>query len=885
MNRIRRQTGSLGPLGMACAALLALAAPCLGQVRVEVEAVAGRPLGLGRVTIQADRRARPRLSWQVGLSDRQRRVLHVAQEPPADGALRGTVRELVPPRRRTVYFLFRGDEPLELNIEAGGQYQQRAAPRHDPRAWARLRDAWWEQYRESLRGAGGGDYPPLVEHYLTHVLARKLGIPLAAPRDAPSAWSGLRSQLDLLAGTERYRLEIHRRLLSGTPAGDAERLPLPAEEPAPAVEAESDAPVDVEPIALHVPAECFYLRCGSFENFSWLRARLDEWGGGARNLVAQRAIDYDLSQKLERQIALKETALSKLLGPAVIADVAIVGLDPFVREGAAVGLLFQARNNLALSANFLQQRQEALRATPGAAEQKLKIAGRDVSLIATADNRLRSFYAVDGDFHLVATSSHLVERFFAAGKGERTLGRTVGFRSLRRAMPTSRGDALFACLSTEFFANLTSARYQIEMRRRAESAAEMELLELARLLAAAEGYAGREVAALVEGGYLPAGFGGRGDGSALVDSGGAVRDSRRGPRGSMVPVPDVAMRDATAAELDEVEQLQRLVAQWGPPVPLVLGIGRREGPRPELERLVVDAQLAPLAREQFQLFAGLLGPAVDQRLVPLGKDVVAFQASLQGAAAGGAEAYQLFGALRDADPRAVQEPSLMALLGPLLGIEQIQGYLGAWPHPGALRLLGIGDARTDAQGYARLLGGLWLRRVEGFTVLSFHSDVLAEVTGQLRFEPVPRPAQAWLRAGDLAQSKLAPLVNYWGYRRAREMSAGNARLLDQLSGPLGVPRELCPETAERLLGGRLICPLGGQYVYQAELGRWASSQWRPRRLLEREAPAGYQFPALQWIRGLSAEVRLLEGSLGAHLEADLPREVAPRAEPAGPREL
>ena len=48
----------------------------------------------------------------------------------------------------------------------------------------------------------------------------------------------------------------------------------------------------IEPIAMHVPAECFYVRFGSFANFLWLQDTLAKWGGDAQNLIALRGLDH-----------------------------------------------------------------------------------------------------------------------------------------------------------------------------------------------------------------------------------------------------------------------------------------------------------------------------------------------------------------------------------------------------------------------------------------------------------------------------------------------------------------------------------------------------------------------------------------------------------------
>ena len=51
---------------------------------------------------------------------------------------------------------------------------------------------------------------------------------------------------------------------------------------------------------------------------------------------------------MQKQLGLRESALAEVLGDKVIADVAMIGTDTFLSEGGAIGMLFQAKNNLAL---------------------------------------------------------------------------------------------------------------------------------------------------------------------------------------------------------------------------------------------------------------------------------------------------------------------------------------------------------------------------------------------------------------------------------------------------------------------------------------------------------------------------------------------------------
>ena len=81
-----------------------------------------------------------------------------------------------------------------------------------------------------------------------------------------------------------------------------------------------------------------------------------------------------------------------------------------------------------------------MEAHEGATEETIRIADQDVSYIGSQDGRLRSYYAIDGDFHLVTTSRRLIERFYEAGRGNASLAASDEFQSARDAVPLDRED-------------------------------------------------------------------------------------------------------------------------------------------------------------------------------------------------------------------------------------------------------------------------------------------------------------------------------------------------------------------------------------------------------------------------------------------------------------
>lgn len=899
----RRWLASLVAL---CAALLA-AAPCRAQVRIQAEAYTGTPFGVGRVTISSGGPFRIKRIPRPGggrIAELARRIANQAgggdsvELESAEMALveksnrafypvfekrdRPILRQFISvPTESTIFFLFQGDGPLDLTFYAPEARSRQIVPRRNPTAHAALLQAWWRNYSSADDGRDAArEYPQMVEEYLTDTLARRLQLPLPR-RQSGSSLNLFRDELNLLMETETARLELAEAILLGDLAGEAATVLLPEELPAPKPELLNPPDeVPIEPIALRVPVECFYVRFGSFPNFLWLRHRLEDWGGELRDVISARGLDFGINERLQRQLGLRESALAEMLGPKVIADVALIGTDTFVREGAAIGTLFHAKSNLALTADLTNQRRTAMREAKNGKEEKLEIAGRTVSYISTPDGSIRSYYVVDGDYHLVTTCRTMVEWFLATADGHHeSLGDSAEFRYTRATMPLERDDTVFVYLSPEFFDNLLGAHYQIELQRRLRSAVEIELLPIAGLAARGEGKAGTTMEELVALDFLPEGFGHHADGSRLVLEDGQLVDSLRGARGTFLPVPDVPIDKVTPAEAAEYRRFKEsYVEQWGAMDPVVVAIRREALPEGKLERVVLDIQAAPLAPQHVETLSRWLGEPTLDRLAPVEGDVVAFEAVLRGGSFFSGGEHHLFGALRDADPAVALDPraGLVARIMQLQ-LQGLQGYVGAWPEPGFLRFLGgASPLEPDAGGYTRLLLG-WRRQFDGFTLLSFHPEILAQVSPQLRFEKAERPAQVWLRANDLANSTLAPLINAYGYRQSRQITLGNTRFLNMLIEQLHVPPAECLATAERILAAKFVAPLGGEY----ELRKWEGGleNWVATALVDRpdpsQPPEDYQYQALRWLRGVELELAMEKGpqpALRIHGEFIMPVE-------------
>lgn len=855
----------------------------------EVVAYAGQPFGVGRITlnVSASGVADPLEDERFTVSSADGRVLYpvLGESPPVRKLIRRLL-EIETPRNATVYFLFRGDAPFELQAYAPTTQTIPVRPVVNAAEHARLLTEWWTQYGNRwLSLQQNPRFPPVVENFLAANLSRRLGLRL--PERKPGLLDMLqlapqkRAWDDLLV-TETHQLALDQSLLSGNAAAAGPLQPLPPALPWYDVDVPADqvAETAVESIALHVPVECFYIRYGNFLNYLWFRDLSRKWDGDLANMVMRRAVDHGAHTRIEEQLAIHESKMAKILGPQVIADVAMIGLDPYMPQGAAFGILFQAKASVVLTADLTSQRLEALKKYPDAKASTLTIADHQVSLIATPGGEVRSYYVYDGDYHLVTTSERLVRRFLQAGQGDRALAASPAFLNVRQKLAHDRDDAAFVYASPEFFRNLASPAVWIESQRRARSLREMKLIELARLEAAAEGVAASSVPELIAAGLLPANFAPRGDGSTLVEDATGMHDSERGWPGRFVPVADREVTGATAAEAAAYTRFaDRFRQEVGQMPPIAVGIRRIPLADGSGETMAADVLATPLENVKLGRLPDMLGEPSNQRVGPIAGDLIRGEAVVEALLplpGSDAEPHHFFFAAQDFGATLVAEQGRLKPASPLSEFAHI--YWGAWPKPGLLKIFSPGNV-ADGPEPVPADRDAWQARREDFTLMGFQQELVRRVLPELLIEQVADPAQAWLDVADLAGTQLAGVVNALGYARSREASLAACRLMNTLANQLHVPRDQCRAVAESLVDGQFIDPLGGDYQVVEVLGgqaAWTSSALAPQnQFLLTQPPEDFQLPALTWFKGARGRLLLDDKALSAHIEIDMAKSAVP----------
>lgn len=875
-----------GQLIMAVAMTASLLSAITANAAPVVQAAIGEPFGVARITLNIDPQedSRPVETNGYTIREANHRVFY-----PTFGHTRllGAVRQLLgvsrkPPRTRlTVFFLFKGDTPFQVDITTPSRHTVVVMPKEDQQLFEQLRDNWWRQYvavAELQRSVN--DYPPIMETYLTSMLSDRLHLRSPVINHYEEDTTPIPQQsLLLVLNVESMRMKAMERSLLHPPAIDSEaNLPIPdgIDWPKPKEVTLAESP-DVEPMALRVPPECFYIRYGNFRNYLWAKGLLERHAGSVARLITLRGQDTQAEHRIQEQLGLRESALASVLGPQLISDIAMIGRDTYLKEGSSVGVVFESRNQALLQAELMKQRSNAVQRfrDQGAKIENFKMLNHTVSFASTADNRLRSFLVRIGNYHLVTNTKEIVRRFIeVCGKKTPSLGDSGAFKLARVHYPLKDDAAVFVYIDPKFFHGLVSPQYQIELRRRLMAVTQIELVQMARLAAEHEGVPGQSVAELRDSGLLPPYFETRADRSHVVFEGNRLVDSLRGARGTFLPIPDVEIDGVTPTEASAFSELEKFHEQsWSHVAPLLMSVGRKQLKKGR-EELQITAEMVPFEREFYPRVTSVIGPATTSYVHQSRGDAITVQASVQGGVyRPDINHHQMFFGIQDRDV-PVQFASLRTLRM-MQVLRTAPAYIGAHPTMGFLQALPLGTPpKPDDDGLKRLPFGLWqMSDGDEFSLIAFQRSVLLEETPDLSLAKDPNKAQLRIHVGDLTKSKIQTWFAALDFQRSYQASIGNTRLLHTMSQQLGVPPNEALKVAESILGVELICALGGKYDrirHSTGNDYWSSNRW-PERVKEGESPdAEFVSPIMGWFRGLDARMTLAEERLtgSARLEIE-----------------
>jgi hypothetical protein len=237
-----------------------------------------------------------------------------------------------------------------------------------------------------------------------------------------------------------------------------------------------------EPLAAAAPAEFWYLRASDVRTLSTLADDLDAWGTPAANVLDRSLEDRDLGARYEAQLGLLRTGLDKALGPEVVESVALVGSDPYLREGSDVTAIFKVKHAKLFDAvleGMLAAHVKAHGAPPTTA---VSHGSARIAVTVSQDGALRQHRATVGDLTIVSNSLAATKRVIEAMEGKRA--RLADENDFRYMLARDAGQDLPVLLffGDRFVEQVIGPKQKILETRRQLAAAELMTPGFAALL-------------------------------------------------------------------------------------------------------------------------------------------------------------------------------------------------------------------------------------------------------------------------------------------------------------------------------------------------------------------------------------------------------------------
>ncbi|MGO8993496.1 MAG: hypothetical protein ACLQVI_09205 [Polyangiaceae bacterium] len=237
-----------------------------------------------------------------------------------------------------------------------------------------------------------------------------------------------------------------------------------------------------EPLADAAPAEFYYARASSLPTLFRVLDQVDAWGTPASQVFSGAHEDHGIAARYEAQLGLERTEVARTLGPSIVTEVAVVGSDPYVREGSDVTLLFRVRNHALFDAALQATLADYAQKHGAVATSKSPVLGVDVTISKTADLAVMQHRATVGDLEIVSNSPAAIERVIGTTQGKHpSLGGELDFQYMLARDAKAKADVL-AYVGDRFVAEVVGPRQKVLEARRQVALGELVTPGFAALL-------------------------------------------------------------------------------------------------------------------------------------------------------------------------------------------------------------------------------------------------------------------------------------------------------------------------------------------------------------------------------------------------------------------
>jgi hypothetical protein len=386
-----------------------------------------------------------------------------------------------------------------------------------------------------------------------------------------------------------------------------------------------------EPLAHATPAEFYFIRARELGKLLDLVDVVEQWGQPAADILDGRGEDRGTFARYQAELGLARTPVTRILGPELVTDLAIVGSDPYLHEGTDLTLLFRVK-----SAPLFRSALAGVLAGVGAAhggttESTFVHEGVTVVARRSADGAVRQHRATVGDVELVSNSPGAIRRVISTIRGTHPRLADEPDFGYMLARDAATADDVLAYMGDRFVEAVVGPRQKVAEARRELALAELSTPGYAALLSGwLDGRAPVTTDELVRTKLLSTADLRHADGAPLDFQPGREARSKWGTVAALEPLIDLPeVLVVTGAEKSGYESFARgYESLWSDKIdPVALRLTERSvSGRTEV---TADLRVLPLLRREYREMtevvgtARVLSPAIGSGLrvlVGLGKD-------------------------------------------------------------------------------------------------------------------------------------------------------------------------------------------------------------------------------------------------------------------------
>lgn len=244
-----------------------------------------------------------------------------------------------------------------------------------------------------------------------------------------------------------------------------------------------------EPLARLVPHDNYYLHFKNIVRFLEAGDLFDQWGTTLSRALEVNSRDHQLKERIEQQLCLKSSKLTRLFGPSVVKSLALTGSDPYLREGSDFTIIFHLANKAIFQASVEPYLKEAKKNFGGRLrETKSEYLGVAIESYVTPQRQVSLHRAFFDEYVLYSNSPVGIRRVIDTAKGKgKSLAESLDFQYMRTVFrledPLEDG---FLFVSDPFLRNLVGPALRIKERRRLEAITSLYMINNGALYTAWE---------------------------------------------------------------------------------------------------------------------------------------------------------------------------------------------------------------------------------------------------------------------------------------------------------------------------------------------------------------------------------------------------------------